>query len=50
MIHGKQYGKQWVYVAKQTELPTLSEEELNEVDKKIESLKEENVNLKSEVE
>ncbi|KAI8847694.1 Tat binding protein 1-interacting protein-domain-containing protein [Chytridium lagenaria] len=31
-INGKQYGKQWVYVAKQEEVSTLSPEETAEVD------------------
>lgn len=40
-IHGKAYGKQWVYVARQDTLPTPSPEELNELDDRIEQLKNE---------
>ncbi|KAI8818713.1 Tat binding protein 1-interacting protein [Fimicolochytrium jonesii] len=39
-IHGKLFGKQWVYVAKQDEFEVPSKEELDSMDVKIAELKE----------
>ncbi|KAJ3274349.1 hypothetical protein HK104_004115 [Borealophlyctis nickersoniae] len=48
-VHGKQYGKQWVYVAKQDDLPAPSQSELDEMDGSIGRLKEEIGGLKEEI-
>ena len=48
-IHGKQYGKQWVYVAKQEDLPAPSQEELDQMDKQIDEDKQTLLDLKEEV-
>ncbi|KAJ3092685.1 hypothetical protein HK102_004147, partial [Quaeritorhiza haematococci] len=49
MIHGKQYGKQWVYCQKQDDLPAPSPDELDEIDRRITLLKEEVTSLKEQV-
>ncbi len=48
-IHGKQYGKQWVYVARQDALEAPSQEEINAMDQEIDQFKTTNGNLKDEV-
>ncbi|KAJ3047016.1 PSMC3 interacting protein [Rhizophlyctis rosea] len=48
-IHGKQYGKQWVYVAKQDELPAPSQDELDTMDERMEALKAEVSAVKDEI-
>ncbi|RKO85274.1 Tat binding protein 1-interacting protein-domain-containing protein, partial [Blyttiomyces helicus] len=48
-LHGKQNGKQWVYVARQDELETPTAEALGELDGRIASLKEDVDALKLEV-
>ncbi len=48
-ISGKLYGKQWVYVTRQDELPAPSQAELNDMDAEMEKLKTELMALKDEV-
>ncbi|KAJ3035288.1 hypothetical protein HDV00_004106 [Rhizophlyctis rosea] len=48
-IHGKQYGKQWVYVAKQDDLPAPSQEELDAMDQRMEALKAERSGTKEQI-
>jgi polyhydroxyalkanoate synthesis regulator phasin len=48
-IHGKQYGKQWAYVARQDEYETPSQEEINKMDAQIDAFKKQIVDLKEEV-
>ncbi len=48
-IHGKQYGKQWVYVAKQESLPAPSQDDINSMDLQIDEQKKEILELKEEV-
>ncbi|KAJ3190124.1 hypothetical protein HDU85_000415 [Gaertneriomyces sp. JEL0708] len=47
-IHGKQYGKQWVYVAKQDEYEQPSKDALDEMDARIAHLKEQVATTKEE--
>jgi hypothetical protein len=48
-IHAKLYAKSWIYMAKQDEVPSVSPDELEQMDAKIESMKESNADLKATV-
>lgn len=49
LIKGKLYGKQWVYVARQDLLECPTQEQIAEMDDRIEQLKSEISNLVSNV-
>jgi hypothetical protein len=48
-IHGKLYGKQWVFVTRQEDLPAPSQAELNDMDAKMDALKAQLTGLKDDV-
>ncbi len=48
-IHGKLYGKQWIYCAKQDDLPAPSRDEIIQMDCEIEKSKQQILKLNEEI-